>query len=562
MRALFAIILLALSALSSPAAAFGDCNSTEYLAVFDARLRSAPTPRCTELARFIIPHDGRESKMRVLGVVSDRRDNEALWISHVRTLAERLGRPMSEMGGLDLPEVSILLTSLEDVETTEGGETSHTHAVAYSPAPNECFITFYKLDEVIPLEEFVFTLAHELFHCMQQKTWGAHTLYESHTWWVEGTAEYFANLVQQGTSFSDDFVAGFNAASLERSLFDMDYENVVFFFWMGQERSPAGVRRLIDGMPASDSRDAQMAALRSIVPIDAWRAFGESYMDGDLRQPGGRAVPRPNNARAIITIANASRAILATAPYVVSRYGLNFVEGKTYKLAVEGPEAIRIRMAERANAWADPPARVMACDEDKPYRTLVLTVDEASSATLVVDDPEELDQRACCLIGEWQPTAASLDAFARSAHEIGGAAIAARGGSLSCGHVGGDWTLWFNPDGKGGVRWNNLTNRCVTTGQGPGAMIQTQTTYGDHEFDWTILDRGAGEWSWTKHAVFWRYILEIGPMRQERVSPEGEPAVRKGGFAYECTADTLDIKGIVGIGHYANGHNRFGGPPR
>lgn len=563
MRACLAVLALIVSGLFTPAFAFGSCTSPHYLGVFDDRLNDGGPigeARCVELARFEIPHSGRRTKMRVLGVVGDRRDNDLRWISHVEALANRLAGPMEAMGPLDLPEVSVLLTSLTD-ELEDEGEIVSAHATAWSPHENECFITFYKMDEPISVDEFVFTYAHELFHCMQQKTWRLGTLGAHQFWWMEGSAEYFANLVQQGTTYSDGFFAEFNEKSLETSLFDMNYENVVFFLWLGQERGPSGVRSLLEALSRGGDPSAHLATMRSAVPIDAWTDFAESYMDGDLRQPGGRALPRPNNARSIINIANARRVPLATTPYVVARYGLSFVEGKTYKLAVEGPDSIRIRMAERANTWSDPPARVMACDEDKNYRALVLTVDDAASTTLVVDDPEELDQRACCLIGEWQPTAAALDGWARIANEIGGPAVAASGATTTCGRVSGDWILWFNPDGKGGVRWNNLTNRCVTTAPG-GSMVQTQTRYGDHEFDWTIADRGAGLWTWTKHAVRWRYLLELGPVRQERDTSEGEPSVRTGGFAYQCTADTLNIKGIVGLSQYEYDHNRFGGPPR
>lgn len=563
MRAGLALLILIVSGSFSPAFAFGSCTSPHYLGVFDGRLNDGGPvgePRCVELARFEIPHSGRLTKMRVLGVVGDRRDNDLRWISHVEALANRLAGPMEAMGPLDLPEVSVLLTALTD-EFDDEGEIVRAHAAAWSPHENECFITFYKLGEEISVDEFVFTYAHELFHCMQQKTWRLGTLGDHQFWWMEGSAEYFANLVQQGTAYSDPFYAEFNEKSLTTSLMAMNYENVVFFTWLGQERGPAGVRSLIEALSRGGDASAHFATMRSAVPIEAWKDFGESYMDGDLRQPGGRALPRPNNAREIIEIANARRVPFATEPYVVARYGLSFAEGKTYKLAVEGPDSVRIRMAERANLWSDPPARVLACDEDKAYRALVLTVDDPAAATLVVDDPEELDERACCLIGEWQPTAESLDGFARSAREIGGPAIAGAGASQTCSYTNGDWTLWFNPDGKGGVRWNNYTNRCVTTGRG-GSIIQTSTTSGDHEFDWTIRDRGAGWWTWTKHNVLQRIIMEIGPVTQNLSKAEDPPNTRSSGFAYQCTADALTVRGIVGISENAATHNRFGGPPR
>jgi hypothetical protein len=551
-RVLIAVLGLIFAGLCAPALAFGDCNSVEYVAVFDARLRAAPAARCTELARFEIPHDGRVSKMRVLGVVGDRRDNEARWIAHVGALAGRLGGPMSEMGQLDLERVSILLTSLEEIEETEDGAL-HTHAVAYAPGPSECFVTFYKLDDVVALDEFVFTLAHELFHCIQQKTWGAHTIYLSHAWWVEGTAEYFANLVQRGTSFSDGHVEYFSSGSLNRNLFEMMYESVVFFFWMGQERGPSGVREFIEAMPETDSRSAQLAALRAAVPIDAWMDFGESYMDGDIEQPGGRAVPRPENAREIFSITGRGRVVLATAPYVVSRYGMSFAEGKVYKLATAGPDSVRVRMAERANMWSDPPARVLACDEDKTFRALVLTVDDPASTALNVDDPEELDQRACCLIGDWAPTSDSLDGFCRAQAEIGM-------GSASCSYVGGGWTLRFAPDGKAGISWSDYANRSVVSGGG-GQMVQTNTLNGDLEFDWTVVDRSVGRQTYTKNTMVWSNVVEIGPQRIARSLPDSGPPVADSGFAYQCTEADLEIEGLWGLNQHQKVHRRAGPPP-
>jgi hypothetical protein len=556
MRWIIVLVAVAFVGWSSPAFAFGDCTSPHYIGVFDPRLNDGGRvgePRCIELARFEIPHSGRLTKMRVLGVVGDRRDNDLRWISHVEALARRLGGPMEAMGPLDLPEVSVLLTSLTD-ELEDEGEIVRAHAVAWSPHENECFITFYKLDEPVAVDEFVFTYAHELFHCVQQKTWGRETMGVHHAWWVEGSAEYFAQLTEQGTSFSDRYFAEFNEKSLRTSLFDMTYENVVFFLWLGQERRPSGVRALLEALARGGDRSAHLATMRSQAPIDAWKDFAESYMDGDLIQPGGRAVPRPNNARAIIEIANARRVSLVTAPYVVSRYGLSFKEGKTYKLAVDGPDSVRIRMAERANMWSDPPARVLACDADKNYRTIVLTVDDEASTTLVVDDPEELDQRACCLIGIWKPTQSSLEGFARA-----GMAVTA-GGAINWRYKSGGWTLNFDGGGSGGLFWNNYTNQGVASGDG-GSMVQTSSVNGEHLFDWDVVDRGVGRLTVTKHNVRRHILQRAGPMTiMDRVFADPPPSEATLGFAYQCDETTLNITGVYGLNQFQSRHERVGSP--
>jgi hypothetical protein len=554
------VLCLALALLAAgPAAAFGDCRSAGYIRVFDERLddgRGYGPERCVELARFEIPHGGRRTKMRVLGVVGDARDSDATWIAHVGALAERLASPMEAMGPLDLPEVSVLLTSLTLESDDEDGGISRTHAAAWSPHENECFVTFYKLDEPVARDEFVFTYAHELFHCMQQKTFGPEATMAAHQdWWAEGSAEYFANLVQIGAPYSDEYYRDFSEKSTRVSLFEMDYENVVFFLWLGQERGPAGVRALIGDLARGGGSSAHLATMRRDVPIEAWTAFGESFMDREIRQPGGREVGRTATMTGEFAISGARRVPLASGPYTLARYTLNFAEGKVYKTAVDGPSSIRIRMAERENEWADPPPRVLACDEDKRYRALVLTTDDERATALRIDDPEELDQRACCLIGEWRPTPESLQGYVREALEHGGPAIGAAGGSLSCSYVRGDWTLWFAADGKGGVRWNDITNQCVVTGK-DGSMSHTTTRFGAHKFEWDVVDRGVGRWKSDGADVAWRYVMEIGPMRQERTLPESGPSVESGGFAYQCTDRTLNIKGVYGLSHREYDHLR------
>lgn len=539
-------------------ASFGDCRAPGYVATFDERLGDGEpygAERCREIATFEINNEGRRVKMRVLEMVGDSAGGNSQWVAYVAALASAISGPLNAMGQLDLADVSVMLTSLE----YEGEEDADAHATAWSPRPNECFITFYKQNETISAEEFVFTYAHELFHCIQQKTWGPRATYTASMWWVEGSAEYFANLVQIGTGYSDDYYRGFDNESVRKSLIDMTYQNVVFFLWLGQKRDPAGVRIALQAMPDSDVRDDHLNALRSIAPLDDWNNFAEDYMNGDIRQPGGRAVPRAASAREIVSIASARAISLTASAYVLARYGYNFVAGKTYKLRLDAPDTLRMRMAEHSGLWRDPPPRVLACDEDKPFRVLLLTVEDEASGELIVDDPEELDQRACCLIGDWAPTEESLSARAAMILESAAGPLAAAGAGMSCGHAGGNWVLSFKPDGTGGVSWNNFETKCAIA-DARGTYFQRVSLHGPILFTWTVRDRGAGTATYDKVEVDLTYRIEGAGGRFSNTTPFAPPSPRTSGFAYQCTRTNLMIQGIYSLNHREPAHTRMGPP--
>ena len=566
MRALILLLLtLALLAPGGPALAFGSCTTPGYLQRFDGRLPESLPSECREVLRVNIETARLRVPMRLITYQATPTLDEAPAMTHLRTLAAKTGAAMHLLGDLDLAQVTILLTDATAPGVAADGR-SGMHAWASGwRADDECTIAFFKQPGAITEEYFLISLSHEIFHCVQGKTWREKTgLYPVGTWWIEGTAAYFSHLVVPDTEQLDFLAAAFDASSPTTALVDMAYDASIFFLWFDEKQGgPAGVKRFIDAMPASGGREAQIGALRGLMPLDRFAAFAEDYLDAEIRQPGGRRVPTVARVSPTTTFTGPNSKSSRVEPYVVGRETLLFRQGKSYDLKTTVSDGARVRFQESAGGeWRDPPSEIAACKEDKSYLVAFVTTGDAATAQFAVTDAEALDRRACCLIGEWKPTADAVQGYVRSAQTIGGPAIAGAGGSLSCAYTGGDWTLWFAADGKGGVRWNDFTNRCVTSGPG-GSMVNTTTRFGSHEFDWTIVDDRGGRWTATKHDVAWRHVMELGPMRQERILPEDGPATMTGGFAFQCTDTTLDIKGVVGLGHYEYDHTRVGAaPPR
>ncbi|MEZ5928089.1 MAG: hypothetical protein R3C55_06370 [Parvularculaceae bacterium] len=555
MRTFIGAIVTAIALFIGQAQAqFGDCADPAYGARFDSRIEAGP---CEVIAEFSIRFDGNSVPMRVVRRIGDAHSDDARWISYVNTLADRVGPQMDAMGGLDIAPVTVFLTSLELVDASGAA-----HAAALGLDRPECRITFYKLEDEILAEEFVFTYAHELFHCVQHKTFRERSRPEAARWWVEGSAEYFAQLVQQGTSYSDGYFDEFDSNTLHKRLFDMYYENVVFFLWLGQTSGPTGVRNLLAAMPERGGFEEQRVALQRLIPLDTWIMFAEAYADGEIRQPGGRAVPKPRHALERFIIEGPARNTFYTEDYLLQRYVVAFKKGMTYSNTLEPEEGgvMRLRMSPASGMWDDPPSTVNACEDDKVYLALALSTDMGSGVSLATEASEILDERACCLIGDWVPTAESVTAEAELMNEMGGPAIAAHGANFSCAPAGGGWTLSFHGDGTGQVDWAGSTNRCTTTGPGGGA-VQVITRNGKTGFNWTIIDRGAGRAEYTENSVMWTYTMFLGPTSITTTNADSGPSVRANGFAYQCTDTELSIQGIYGVNHREATYTRFGMPP-
>src|SRR5690606_38060170 len=133
------------------------------------------------------------------------------------------------------------------------------------------------------------TAAHEFFHCVQASEFPDTYDRASSSWWVEGTAEWFANLVFPGTGTSDGFVSEFDSVSHDTALTAMEYESVVFFFWLGERQGSGAIGRLMRAVQ-QPGEPAQQDALAAFLPAEEWQDFAEAYLSRRIRQPGGRAI--------------------------------------------------------------------------------------------------------------------------------------------------------------------------------------------------------------------------------------------------------------------------------
>jgi|GEM_PF-5631329 len=541
-RILFVVACLLLSNVAAAA----DCLLSASWIRHDATLTAQA---CVEIANIPLNTGSETRNVRLVRLASDTaHGDDARWIPVIRDAVNASSAQMRELGGLRISDVTVLLSNLR-ARDPDTGRPDETHAAALGVSATECNIVFYKLGGSVSSSEYAFTFAHEIFHCIQSNSFRSRDHFAAALWWVEGSAEYFANRVRPGTRFSDGLIARFNTQSLRVSLLDMDYENVVFFMWLGQNGGSRRFLSFLGGMPETEGRDAQLRALQRLLPREQWQSFIEAGLNGRINKPGGGYLPRLSAGLPPESVLGPKLIALHSGAYVIPRRNIVFQRGKNYPLTLEGMSNglfVRMRLSADANSWSTPPESVKACDRDKSYVTYWTSVEENGSGNLRVGTPERLEERTCCLIGNWQPTAAAKQALAMKMNAVSVGLAAKFGGpAAQCAYTGGGWTVSFRPDGTGKLQWDSMGSKCTMRHRG-GEMSTASNYTGALAFRWNAIDYQTGSLHYTDNSV--RVVtttamggLTMRPMSGPMTSPDSA------NFSYECSNEQLNLNGFYGL---------------
>ncbi|HEU0152494.1 MAG TPA: hypothetical protein VFQ84_04015 [Arenimonas sp.] len=548
---LMGLLLLSAFGAAGEARAFGRCDDGAYMRGFDNRL--GPTSCRTVHTSLIVWHGGTADLRVILPGASLPVVDEGVFRERIDELVRRVGPAMNQMGGrLALGEVSILLSNLEF---------RGYHAVTRTRA-GECQITFFKDGRDISVDQFLFTLSHELFHCIQYDTWESANGDDPALWWMEGTAEYFAHLANRNSAEADSILLQYDQDSPDVPLLDMNYPAQVFFLWLGGSRGSEAIPPFIAGMASAPGRAAQLEAMRERIPMDTWMAFAQDYIDGRIRLPGGRELPGGVDFGRTTVIDGPRTVAFDTSEYVLTRQQLLFKKGRTYTLAqLGGVGDYRSRFDESLGEWIDPPERVLACDEDRVHTVLSLATEgENVTYSIQVEESARIDERACCLVGRWQPTEAARRSEPDMALANTQAILASHGVDMQCGVGDGGWTLVFTEDGTGHVDWEGFAYQCFAR-EGGNAFGNVFTREGSTVFDWTVVERGVGRADYTDNSLAWTHDTHFGPQVMTRVLPDAGPSTPANNFSFTCSDTSLSIQGIYGLNHQQGEYTRLGTRP-
>jgi hypothetical protein len=502
------------------------------------------TPQdCVELRRFTI-NTGTETKtVRIVRLADDTaHGDDSRWLPLIENAVNASGAQMRELGGLSIADVTVLLSNLRSTDTATD-ERLERHAGTSSIIATECNIIFYKTGRDVSSLEYTFSFAHELFHCIQARTFRTRDNFHAAAWWVEGSAEYFANRVLPGTSRSDYFISQFDSQSLRVSLLDMQYENVVFFMWLVSSSGPEAFVGFLGGMPETDGRDAQLRALQELLPTDQWQSFVEAALNGRIAKPGGGNLPRLTATLTSESVLGPKAISLRSGAYVIPRKDIVFQRGRNYPLALDGISNdlfVRMRLSSAPDDWAEPPESVKACDRDKGYATYWTSVEENASGTLGVGEPIRVEDHTCCLIGNWRPTDAAKQALAAKMNNVSSSLAAIVGApAAQCTYTGGGWAVSFRADGTGELQWDGMGSEC-TTRFPRGEMSTTGNYSGALSFRWNVINNRNGSLIYTDNTVLVTTATSLGGRGARPLTgPMTSPASTN--FRYQCSDELLTL---------------------
>lgn len=349
---------------------------------------------------------------------------------------------------------------------------------------HECVINVYLSEiEKAPaadlMPNFLFTMAHEAFHCVQKWNWPASAAFHETTskWWVEGSADFMASTVFPNTATVALIYQAFDKNSESVPLTRMEYESGVFFTWLWSQ-GPDLVWGLFDGLPTgADAGDeqAQQASLRKTVGEDRFQAFAQDYIDGNIIDPHGKPLGvHPEFTSTVVYSDSGDREFL-TQPFTVMRRVVRFERGQ-YMTATKAskPPLYAVRRFESAGGWGPFPDEISpGCEGDETFVLASMPVENdrtqfTLSAINMSPCPKaclvQADQIEQCLVGRWKVDP-SMHMSLMTIYMTG---------EMRDLTLGGDIFVTFNKEGTNFVEFSNFFFAGITTNTGKDIKIMVE----------------------------------------------------------------------------------------
>lgn len=388
------------------------------------------------------------------------------------------------------------------------------------------------------------TLAHELFHCFQFKNYWAQTGDAHSLWWMEGTAEYFGNVVYPTVNAESEFWGDFDVNSLGTSLVDMEYQNVVFFQYLANRVGDEGVLRLMDSMPSSGGRAAELSALAGYPDIEnLFHSFAKAYLNGEILDTGGGPIGTSPRMDRLRTFDSSRTESIPTNTFVLTRAVFVFPERKRYTITEEGADGLLAAARPLdSEGWAALPTELVSSCGDLIY---IYTITKASASDGAQDvsvgsEVEELEEsEGCdrCVVGRWEATNDSVITYMQSVIDAG------REDIPTVESVTGTMFMEFEAYGTGAAGYENL--KVHETGVGGNEGTEAFYTFeGFSSGPYTANGSALVGLSGTTEMVVTVQIVANGVAIGSTtfpVRPEDFPVSSATSTRYTCDGDTLTM---------------------
>ncbi len=335
----------------------------------------------------------------------------------------------------------------------------------YAPKGVTCPLTLLPDVSAGKSDVFMQSIAHEVFHCFQD--WNSVTVGSSNEWWIEGTAEYFSNVVYPDVNFEHRFLSQFDSESLFKSLMELSYENFIFF---QHAANTYGNEAIINLQRSLGNANGTSSALAAYDNMDTtFQEFVVGYASTGIKDTDGSMIaPEMISSKFYRLIDEerdykySTRAFVATRILMQYKKELRFLQEP--KENQDGKySTVKAKERRDPSKWsALPPELRSTCKEDLKY-LLVMTTTQSSGKyefTAVVNKTEKAECDPC-LLGVWQIDNDSFENYILGAMASQGPVQGFPPGSELFMEVEGAYLMEFKENSELLTRRDNLS---VTTG--------------------------------------------------------------------------------------------------
>jgi hypothetical protein len=399
-------------------------------------------------------------------------------------------------------------------------------------------------------------VAHEIFHCVQDWSFSNTAPYSTHKWWLEGAAHYFSNLVYPEANREWTVLGWFDRLSTTVPIFNMTYENFVFFQFMGNKYSPEVLIDILMRVSAAGDQASQERALADVQGMDTnFNRFVVEFLSSgilDSNQQDRIKSTSPPKVTDTFTIEDKDDDPQFTIqPFVAMRFKADYKQEKRFlqnELTQDEAEFSGVEYKLRAdiNSWSDLPPEIRSeCEKDAHYLYAITSVNDFYAnydIDVTLDEKAECDP---CLLGTWDVDPESYKAFMERimSQAEGGMAI-----DLT---IGGHQYFQFEIDGKINSQREDFaitSNNQVTTivnGHGSGSYSadgEEMTVSNFQDITESVgMDFGGGQITYTEQsASFSIFGMDYtDPNAGINLNEGNTPQTRT--VEYVCHQDTLTI---------------------
>jgi len=355
-----------------------------------------------------------------------------------------------------------------------GGE-DNLAFTSFFPSDQPCPVTILPLVDTESQDYFRQNMAHEAFHCYQDWNFTSQP-YNDHRWWMEGSAEYFSNVVYPDVNYELQRTTTYYFRSPKIQWFYLDYNNFLMFQFLANKLGNEGVLILLDKISSAGSISAQADVIKNDGDQEAlFNEFVVATMSDGVRDTSGTMIVKTDYPvlRTQDIDKEGDQEFVADA-FVAARYAVRYRQERRFleEPANDGPvlysmAADELRMDP--GAWSALPPEIRSkCQKDQLY-ALAVTSLKGGIFTPKINKAEQADCDPC-LLGTWEIDPESYAAHFLSLSGAGGLDLT----------VGGHNYVEFKLDGDIATRLVDF-QLAFATGGVPG-LITTIDAQGSSKY--------------------------------------------------------------------------------